>query len=70
MFLPNLTRSPAILEPDGFKAIVLDGALKANGMAPFRRFFDEKGAEDVRAFLLWQAKTAPPPTPEEPRHAQ
>jgi len=69
-FLPNLVYSPAILDPDGFKAIVLDGALKANGMAPFRRFFDEKGSEDLRAFILWQAKTAPPPAPEEPRHAQ
>ena len=49
---------------------MLDGALKANGMAAFRRFFDEAGAEDLRAFLLWQAKTAPPPAPEEPRHAQ
>ena len=70
VFLPNLARSPAILEPEGFKAIVLDGALKANGMAPFRRFFDEAAAEDIRAFLLWQAKTAPPPVAEEPRHAQ
>ncbi|HYG26908.1 MAG TPA: c-type cytochrome, partial [Caulobacteraceae bacterium] len=69
-FLPNLTYSPAILEPEGFRAIVLDGALKANGMAPFRRFVDEAGAEDLRAFLLWQAKTAPPPQAEEPRHAQ
>jgi len=69
-YFPNLARSPAILDPEGFKAIVLDGALKANGMAPFRRFFDEAGAEDLRAFLLWQAKTAPPPEPAEPRHAQ
>ena len=60
--LPVLPRSPAILDGDGFKAIVLDGALKANGMAPFRRYFDEAGAEDIRAFLLWQAKQ-PPPAP-------
>ena len=52
----------AILDGDGFKAIVLDGALKANGMAPFRRYFDEASAEDIRAFLLWQAKQ-PPPAP-------
>ena len=69
-FLPNLRRSPAILDPDGFNAIVLEGALKQNGMAPFRRFFDEKGSEDVRAYLLWQAKTDPPPVAEEPRHAR
>jgi len=60
--LPVLPRSPAILDGDGFEAIVLDGALKANGMAPFRRYFDKAGAEDIRAFLLWQARQ-PPPAP-------
>ena len=69
-FMPDLARSPAILDPEGFKAIVLDGALKANGMAPFRRFFSEAETEDLRAFLLWQARTAPAPAKEEPRHAQ
>lgn len=54
--LPVLPRSPAILDGEGFKAIVLDGALTANGMASFRRYFDEAGAEDIRAFLLWQAR--------------
>jgi quinohemoprotein ethanol dehydrogenase len=57
VFLPNLPRSPAILSRDGFKAIVLDGALKDQGMAPFRRFLSDKDVEDVRAFLLWRAKT-------------
>jgi quinohemoprotein ethanol dehydrogenase len=57
VFLPNLPRSPAILSKDGFKAIVLDGALKDEGMAPFRRFLTDKDAEDVRAFLLWRAKS-------------
>jgi len=69
-FLPNLATSPAILDPDGFNAIVLDGALKANGMAPFRRYFAEAEAEDLRAFLLWQAAQAPAPTPAAPAHAQ
>jgi PQQ-dependent dehydrogenase (methanol/ethanol family) len=69
-YLPNLATSPAILEPDGFKAIVLDGALKANGMAPFRRYFAEADAEDLRAYLLWQASRAPAPAPAEPTHAQ
>ena len=55
-YLPVLARSPVILEPTGFKAIVLDGAKKPHGMAPFRRFFDEASAEDLRAYLLVQAK--------------
>lgn len=59
-YLPNLARSPAILEPEGFRAIVLDGALKANGMAAFRRYLDEGGAEDLRAYLLWRAAQETP----------
>jgi PQQ-dependent dehydrogenase (methanol/ethanol family) len=69
-FLPDLTRSPAILDPEGFRAIVLDGALKANGMAPFRRFLKEADAENLRAFLLWQAKTLPAQVASAPAHAQ
>ena len=40
-----------------FKAIVLGGALKDQGMAPFGRFLNETDVEDVRAYLLWRAKT-------------
>lgn len=56
-FLPNLPRSPAILSKDGFKAIVLNGALKDRGMAPFARFLSAGDVEDVRSYLLWRAKT-------------
>jgi len=69
-FLPDLTRSPAILDPGGFQAIVISGALVPHGMAPFKRFFDAAGAEDLRAFLLDEAKHPPPTEPTEPRHAQ
>lgn len=58
-YLPVLARSPVILDPVGFKAIVLDGAKKPHGMAPFRRFFDEASAEDLRAYLLAEAAKAP-----------
>jgi quinohemoprotein ethanol dehydrogenase len=70
LYFPNLAHSPAILEPEGFQAIVLDGALKDRGMAGFRRWLDATQVEDVRAFLLWQARNPPPAAPEEPRHAQ
>ncbi|MBL8770928.1 MAG: PQQ-dependent dehydrogenase, methanol/ethanol family [Phenylobacterium sp.] len=70
-YFPNLARSPAILEPDGFKAIVHDGALKDRGMAGFSRFFDVAATEDLRAYLLWAAKTAPPEPPKSaPAHGQ
>jgi quinohemoprotein ethanol dehydrogenase len=58
-FLPVLQTSPVILEPAGFKAVVLEGAKKSRGMAPFRRFFGEAEAEDIRAFLLKGAAAAP-----------
>ena len=57
VFLPNLPRSPAILSQAGFKAIVHDGAKKDQGMAPFARFLSEGDVEDVRAYLLWKART-------------
>ncbi|HEX4712624.1 PQQ-dependent dehydrogenase, methanol/ethanol family [Phenylobacterium sp.] len=62
-FLPDLTHSPAILSRDGFKAIVLDGAKRQNGMAPFRRFLADADAEDIRAFWLWAARSMPATPP-------
>jgi quinohemoprotein ethanol dehydrogenase len=59
-FLPVLWRSPSILDPQGFNAIVLEGARAPHGMAPFRRFFDEASSEDLRAYLLAEAKKPPP----------
>ena len=59
-FLPVLARSPVILDPVGFKAIVIDGAKTPRGMAHFRRFFNEASAEDLRAYLLAEAAKVPP----------
>jgi mono/diheme cytochrome c family protein len=70
VYLPDVSRSPAILSHDGFKAIVYDGALKDRGMAPFSHFLTPAQVEDVRAFLLWQAKQTPPSTRAAPAHAQ
>lgn len=62
-FLPVLSRSPAILQPDGFKSIVMDGALSSRGMASFRRFLKETDVEDLRAYLLTEARRRPPANP-------
>jgi quinohemoprotein ethanol dehydrogenase len=69
VFLPNLARSPAILNADGFAAIVRYGALKDHGMAPFKRFLTPGEVEDVRSFLLRQAKvdSAAKPTTAHPQ---
>lgn len=63
-YLPVLARSPSILDPTGFNAIVIEGARKPHGMAPFRRFFNEASAEDLRAYLLQEAKKPPPAAPQ------
>jgi quinohemoprotein ethanol dehydrogenase len=63
IFLPNLARSPAILSADGFRTIVWDGALKDRGMAPFKRFLSLTQVEDLRAYVLQQAKVASAPKP-------
>jgi len=69
-YLPDLSRSPAILSHNGFTAIVHDGALKDRGMAPFSHFLTAAQVEDVRAFLLWQAEQPLSPATAAPAHAQ
>src|SRR5262249_42055539 len=60
-YLPALQASPVILEPTGFNAVVLERGKQANGMAPFRRFFADAEAEDIRAFMLQRAAAPPKP---------
>jgi mono/diheme cytochrome c family protein len=73
-FVPNLGRSPMILRPDSFSTVVLGGALKANGMASFKRYLTPAQAEDIRAWLLDEAKAvqgrAPTPGSAAGDHAQ
>ncbi|WP_395672930.1 PQQ-dependent dehydrogenase, methanol/ethanol family [Phenylobacterium sp.] len=69
-FYPDLARSPVILSRAAFESVVLDGALAQNGMASFRKHLTPAAAEDLRAFLIWQARTAPPPPPGAKGHPQ
>lgn len=62
-FLPNLARSPMILAPQAFRAVVLGGVLQQQGMAPFGRFLGTAGLENVRAYLLAEARGAEHPRP-------
>ena len=39
-----------------FQSVVIDGALAPRGMASFSRFLDAKGAEDLRAYILTEAR--------------
>jgi PQQ-dependent dehydrogenase (methanol/ethanol family) len=60
-YLPNLRKSQMLLSGETWRSVVIDGALAANGMASFSRFLDPRGAEDIRAYVLAEAKGAAAP---------
>ena len=68
VYLPNLSRTPAMLDPEGFRAIVLDGGLATNGMPPFSGLMSPSDVEDLRAYLLWRAAQPAPAAPAGPNH--
>lgn len=68
-WLPDLKRSPMILTPDDFNSVVIQGVRAHNGMVSFSRFLKPEQVEDVRAFLISQAKGEPLPTPAQTKTA-
>ena len=54
--LPDLRRSAVLSDADAWKAIVHDGALKANGMIAFSRWYTPAQLEAVRAYVGEQAR--------------
>jgi quinohemoprotein ethanol dehydrogenase len=60
--LPDLRHTRAIADPASFKHIVIDGALRDNGMVSFAKVFDVTGAEALRTYLIGRAndELAPP----------
>ena len=61
---PDLRYSPMINAPEAFSAIVLGGALQANGMASFKERMTPDEVESVRAYIIQranQAKASPTP---------
>jgi alcohol dehydrogenase (cytochrome c)/quinohemoprotein ethanol dehydrogenase len=55
---PDLRRSTGLKDIAYFKAVVLGGILSDNGMRSFKELLDEKGAEDIRAYLIAQSQAA------------
>jgi quinohemoprotein ethanol dehydrogenase len=45
-----------LLTAESWKSVVIDGALKDRGMASFSRFLTPADAEDIRAYVLSEAK--------------
>ncbi len=54
--LPDLRRSAVLTDAAAWQAIVHDGALKANGMIAFSRWYNPAQVEAVRAYVGAQAK--------------
>ena len=60
---PDLRYAGALWATDAFKAIVIDGALQADGMVSFRKMLTPQDAEAIRAYVVHianEAKSAPP----------
>jgi quinohemoprotein ethanol dehydrogenase len=60
---PDLRYSPMLNAKESFAAVVLGGALQANGMSSFKDRLNPDEVESVRAYLIEranQAKNAPP----------
>ena len=55
-WLPNLKTSPITADQAAWKGVVIDGVKAANGMASFARFLSPADAEDIRAYVLSEAK--------------
>jgi quinohemoprotein ethanol dehydrogenase len=47
-----------LMTADNWKGVVIDGASATRGMASFARFLNAKDAEDIRAFVIDEAKKA------------
>jgi alcohol dehydrogenase (cytochrome c)/quinohemoprotein ethanol dehydrogenase len=61
---PDLRYSPMINTSEAFAAVVLNGALQANGMASFKERLSADEVESVRAYIIQranQAKASPAP---------
>ena len=61
---PDLRYSPMLAAKESFSAVVLGGALQANGMASFKERLSPDDVESIRAYMIAranQAKNAAPP---------
>ena len=55
-YLPDLKRSQILLSDENWSSVVLYGALAPRGMAGFSRYLSEADAENIRAYVLAEAR--------------
>ncbi len=58
IYTPDLARSPRLATPELFREVVHAGALRSRGMAGFDAWLSTQDVEDIRAFLLGEARKA------------
>ncbi|HWG68693.1 MAG TPA: PQQ-dependent dehydrogenase, methanol/ethanol family [Steroidobacteraceae bacterium] len=54
--IPDLRYSALLSSPQAWQAVVIGGALTSHGMVSFRRWLNEKDAQDVRAYVAGESK--------------
>ena len=57
-WLPDLKHSPVVADSEQMRGVVMDGALQQHGMASFTRFLKPADVEDIRAYVISEAKAA------------
>lgn len=62
-FLPDLKRSQMLLSEENWRSVLIDGALAPRGMASFSRFLTPQEAENIRAYVLAEARKGGTPVP-------
>ena len=55
-YLPDLKRSQILLSDENWSSVVLYGALAPRGMAGFSRYLSDADAENIRAYVLAEAR--------------
>ena len=55
LLIPDLRGSAYLHDQTAFDSVVLDGALRANGMAAFGEQLDGEESAAIRAYLIQQA---------------
>ena len=58
--LPNLQRSGTLGDANAWRSILIDGALKANGMVSFARVLTPQQAQLIRLYVIDEATWAKP----------
>ncbi|MDP6097285.1 MAG: PQQ-dependent dehydrogenase, methanol/ethanol family [Gammaproteobacteria bacterium] len=58
LLIPDLRGSPWLHQPEGWNSVVMEGALRKNGMAAFKGLISEQESLAIRAYVIQQSRRA------------